>query len=278
MVAGGVESNPGAVWSDTSAGSVDGADEFAEFLFEDSTPVFASDTADQYDANAVDSFDNAGYSDSAQVDELMGITATPDNMAQGFVAARGTQFVLNGKPIFVNGANLYYLMSYAANPQSRNIVTSILQQSASVGVTVVRTWAFADGAGSYNLQMSPGVYSEQTFRGLDFVLTQAKKFGIRLILSLVNNYPDYGGRPQYVKWAQSKGNWNAKLDDFYTDATMRQWYKNQIKVRKPSLPSLHSMVSPISSSRSSQRVLSSLYSMVSHSSPHLGPRRESSRE
>ncbi|KAG0617680.1 hypothetical protein M758_4G007500 [Ceratodon purpureus] len=240
-----VESNPGMIWTTSNADSGDTSYPAVDFLFEENTPIFGdtgyvtdstagfSDTAESFDdtaygVDAVDSFDNAGFSDSAQGD-VTGITATPAKMAQGFVRTRGMQFVLNGKPIFVNGANLYYLMSYAGQPSQRSIVTDILRESASVGVTVVRTWAFADGDGNYNLQVRPGVYSEQTFRGLDFVVSEAKKFGIRLIMSFVNNYPDYGGRQQYMKWARANGNWNAQLDDFYTDGVMRSWYKNHIR-------------------------------------------------
>lgn len=249
MASPGVESNPGAIWTSTYTATSGDNNPAGGFLFEENRPVLDgggySDTAEfgdtEYGRNAVDNFDNAGYSDTAQVAEF-GITAAAPGMAQGFVRTRGTQFVVNGKPIFVNGANLYYLMSYAANPGQQWIVTNILRESAGVGVTVVRTWAFADGDGNWNLQTSPGVYSEQTFRGLDFVVAEAKKFGIRLILSLVNNYPDYGGRPQYVKWSQRNGNWNAQLDDFYTDGAMRQWYKNHIRVGAPH----HHSLAPVS--------------------------------
>ena len=39
--------------------------------------------------------------------------------------------------------------------------------AADLGVTVLRTWAFSDGAGEWRaLQRAPGVYDEATFRGL----------------------------------------------------------------------------------------------------------------
>lgn len=70
-------------------------------------------------------------------------------------------------------------------------------------------------------------------QGLDFTVAEAKKYGIRLILSFVNNYPDYGGRAKYTDWAkQYAKKWNAQQDDFYTDSTMRQWFKNHIYVRR----------------------------------------------
>ncbi|RVW62598.1 Mannan endo-1,4-beta-mannosidase 5 [Vitis vinifera] len=55
------------------------------------------------------------------------------------------------------------------------------------------------------LQISPGVYDERVFQGLDFVISEARKNGVHLILSLSNNYKDFGGRPQYVSWARNAG-------------------------------------------------------------------------
>ncbi|KAK6931433.1 hypothetical protein RJ641_003226 [Dillenia turbinata] len=36
-------------------------------------------------------------------------------------------------------------------------------------------------------------------------MSDAKKYKIRLFLSLVNNWEQYGGKPQYVKWGQAVG-------------------------------------------------------------------------
>ncbi|RCU09014.1 glycoside hydrolase, partial [Acinetobacter baumannii] len=85
------------------------------------------------------------------------------------------------------------------------------------GLTIARTWAFADG-GYRALQTSPGSYDEKTFRGLDFVISEAKKSGIKVILSLVNNYENYGGKKQYVEWARSQGQSLSSEDDFYTSS------------------------------------------------------------
>lgn len=62
-------------------------------------------------------------------------------------------------------------------------------------------------------------------------MSEAKKNGIRLILSFVNNWPNFGGRAQYASWAKEFArNANASADDFYTDDTMRQWYRNHVQV------------------------------------------------
>ena len=61
-------------------------------------------------------------------------------------------------------------------------------------------------------------------------MSEAKKYNIRLILSLVNNWSDYGGKPQYVKWGKDAGLNLSSEDDFFSDATLKTYYKNHIKV------------------------------------------------
>ena len=65
---------------------------------------------------------------------------------------------------------------------------------------------------------------------LDFVVGEAKMHGVKLILSLVNNYNDYGGKPQYVQWARNAGTPINNDDDFYTNSVTKDYYKNHVKV------------------------------------------------
>ncbi|KAI4301623.1 hypothetical protein L6164_034883 [Bauhinia variegata] len=146
----------------------------------------------------------------------------------GFVQRHGTSFILNGKPHFLNGFNAYWLMYMASDPSTRPKVTATFQQASHHGLNVARTWAFSDG-GYRALQVSPGSYSEQTFQGLDFVISEAGKYGVRLILSLVNNWHDYGGKNQYVQWAKERGQYVNNEDDFFTHPIVKQYYKNHIK-------------------------------------------------
>lgn len=63
-------------------------------------------------------------------------------------------------------------------------------------------------------------------------MSEAPKYGLRLMLSLVNNYKDFGGRPQYVQWARSAGVSVNSDDDFYTNPVVKGYYKNHVKVTK----------------------------------------------
>ncbi|MQM10395.1 hypothetical protein Taro_043290 [Colocasia esculenta] len=66
-------------------------------------------------------------------------------------------------------------------------------------------------------------------QSLDFVVSEARRYGIRLILSLVNNFDDFGGRQQYVQWAGSAGISINSDDDFYTNTFVKGYYRNHVK-------------------------------------------------
>lgn len=67
-------------------------------------------------------------------------------------------------------------------------------------------------------------------KGLDFVIAEARRFGIKLILSLVNNYENLGGKKQYVNWARSKGQYLTSDDDFFRNPVVKGYYKNHVNV------------------------------------------------
>jgi endo-1,4-beta-mannosidase len=68
-------------------------------------------------------------------------------------------------------------------------------------------------------------------QGLDFVLSEARKHGIKMILSLVNSYDSFGGRKQYVQWAREQGQSIGSDDEFFTNPVVKGFYKNHIKVK-----------------------------------------------
>nr|GMD24532.1 mannan endo-1,4-beta-mannosidase 1-like [Ipomoea batatas] len=146
----------------------------------------------------------------------------------GWITVNGGRFELNGSPFLFNGFNAYWLMHVAADAGQRGKVTEVLREASAAGLSVCRTWAFADGGDPSDLQTSPGVYNERVFQGLDFVISEARKFGVRLILNLVNNYNDFGGRPQYANWARNAGEQIAGDDDFYTNPVIKGYYKNHV--------------------------------------------------
>lgn len=83
----------------------------------------------------------------------------------GFVGRNGTQFVLNGEQVYLNGFNAYWMMTTAADTaaKGRGIVTTALRQASAVGMNVARIWGFNEGD-YIPLQISPGSYSEDVFK------------------------------------------------------------------------------------------------------------------
>ncbi|KAH7666502.1 Mannan endo-1,4-beta-mannosidase protein [Dioscorea alata] len=145
-----------------------------------------------------------------------------------FARPSGTSFLVNGLPFYANGFNAYWLMDKAFDPYERDKVTSAMKEASSYGLTIVRTWAFSDGGGRA-LQISPGNYNEEMFKALDFVVSEASKYGLRLILCLVNNWSAYGGKYQYVQWARNAGQYVNSEDDFFSNDVVKSFYKNHIK-------------------------------------------------
>lgn len=153
--------------------------------------------------------------------------ATPCGPHASFVRADRGHFVLDGKLFRFGGTNCYYL-----HQQSHYMIDSVLNDAAAMGLPVIRAWAFADGMdkSARPLQAKPHVYDEDAFDSLDYAVHKAGELGIRLVLPLVNNWPDYGGMQQYVRWFlglsdDSYAGETPHHDRFYTDPAIRKCYK-----------------------------------------------------
>ncbi|MEV7179757.1 cellulase family glycosylhydrolase [Kitasatospora sp. NPDC093679] len=157
---------------------------------------------------------------------------------RGFVTARRGELRLGGKPFRFAGTNCYYL-----HQQSHYMIDAVLNDAAAMGLGVIRAWAFADGAGhSYRpLQSKPYAYNDTALDSLDYAVHKAGQLGLRLVLPLVNNWPDYGGMQQYVQWFlglpdDSYGD-GTHHDRFYTDpgirACYRAWAEHLVRHRNP---------------------------------------------
>ncbi|KAH9322279.1 hypothetical protein KI387_016918, partial [Taxus chinensis] len=149
--------------------------------------------------------------------------------SMSFVQRNGSQFTVDGMPLYVNGWNSYWLMTHSVDYSTRPRVKAMLRAGAQMGLSVCRTWAFNDGG--YNaLQLSPGKFDESVFKALDYVIVEARRHGVRIIFSLVNNLDAYGGKGQYVQWAREAGvDVGSSNDSFFYDPTIRDYYKNYVE-------------------------------------------------
>ena len=84
------------------------------------------------------------------------------------------------------------------------------------GPFYLQYWNAATGAPAYN----------NTATGLanvDYTIYQAGQLGIKLIVTLTDNWTYYGGMDTYVTWRGLNYH-----DQFYADPTILQWYKNWV--------------------------------------------------
>lgn len=74
------------------------------------------------------------------------------------------------------------------------------------------------------------------YQALDHVIVEARRNGVRLILTLVDNLQAFGGKTQYVKWAWEEGvGVSASNDSFFYDPTIRTYFKQYVKVSLSSI-------------------------------------------
>jgi len=154
-----------------------------------------------------------------------------------FVQREGTGFFLNGCPYRWTGTNQYFQMIHRRG-MDRISVNEVLDEMAARGMTVLRTWAFQDDSGRSDcLQCAPirqlgpsdspvSYLRESTFRGLDELLVEAAARGIRVILTLANNWDDFGGMRRYTLWRF--GPQGAGHDAFYNDPIIRMSYEEYV--------------------------------------------------
>jgi mannan endo-1,4-beta-mannosidase len=153
----------------------------------------------------------------------------------GFVSRKGTELFLNGRPFRFGGSNTYYL-EYA----SPKMVDADLEAASDAGFQVMRPWAFFDigtPGGDDSVHKGDQSVYFQYWDGtapaindganglvkLDYVIHKAGQENIKLVLPFTNNWSDFGGIDQYVRWAAKTYH-----DDFYTDPQIKQWYKNYV--------------------------------------------------
>eukprot|EP01065_Artemidia_motanka_P025819 TRINITY_DN30771_c0_g1_i1.p1 TRINITY_DN30771_c0_g1~~TRINITY_DN30771_c0_g1_i1.p1 ORF type:complete len:476 (+),score=140.33 TRINITY_DN30771_c0_g1_i1:100-1428(+) len=172
---------------------------------------------------------------------LLGLAASACGANTGFVKAQGTGFVVDGKPFRFGGANCNYLTF-----KDQYMLDSVIGVMANHSMSVLRVLAFidvgkADGSGSidgmgmkdgtafqyYDAGRKGPVVNVTALTHLDAVLATASRYGIRVMLTLTNNWRDFGGMDQYVRWRQwGDPTFSAHHDNFYNDSVIMGWYKS----------------------------------------------------
>ena len=186
-----------------------------------------------------------GVSCSLAVSHAAQNTSTIKN-GKDFVSTSGSNFVLGGENYRFAGTNCYYLIY-----QSEFMVDNVLSTASSNGFDVIRTWAFIDigyenGSASVdsNGPIKNGIYfqyfdpstnrpayNDDGLVKLDYVLYKAAEYGIKILLTLTNNWSDFGGMDQYLVYKQLSNIDPGETlyhDDFYSDSIIKEWYKDYV--------------------------------------------------
>jgi mannan endo-1,4-beta-mannosidase len=171
--------------------------------------------------------------------------------ADGLIAVASTDtpsavFLHQGKPFCFSGTNNYYL-----GYRDRAMVDDVFGQAKAMGLKVLRIPAFIDrgslddsvpstdrnGWEPYGTKQgvyfqywdteakavayNEGAEKEDGLVRLDYVLAKAAENDVKLVLVLTNNWREFGGMDQYLKWFNLEYH-----HQFYTSPAARQAYKD----------------------------------------------------
>ncbi len=64
--------------------------------------------------------------------------------------------------------------------KGREHLVNVMNQGVAAGMKVIRVWAHSITAG-WEMQKSPGQYDEKVLQGMDFVMDEAAKRGLKLV-------------------------------------------------------------------------------------------------
>ncbi|CAL8463699.1 g3233 [Coccomyxa elongata] len=136
----------------------------------------------------------------------------------------------NCKEFLFSGYNAWQTLESALNMCCGNYqgLVNQFQEAKRQNFNVVRIFGFPVQKG-FNLQTYAGVYNEYAFKGLDIVVAEAAKAGLKLIIALTNNW-SYNNLQ--TDWKCSYTNWTStarQCDDFFSDRNAIDLYKNHVK-------------------------------------------------
>ena len=181
------------------------------------------------------------------------ISSSAASVPEGFVYTKGTKFMCDGAPYYYGGTNCYYLIY-----KEKDAVQNVLDDCKTMGLNVIRTWGNLDvGVKAENFSESNPVFNNNRdgvgqkdgvyfqyfdkalnkpvvnegangLQRLDYVIAEAEKRDLKLIITFTNYWEAFGGMDQYCMWMKEAGLGDYKRNAFYTNETMKSWYKNYI--------------------------------------------------
>jgi uncharacterized protein (TIGR03437 family) len=190
---------------------------------------------------------NADVNETYRVDYVRWADLPPPIRSGEFVTSAGGKLMIGSREFRFAGANTYYLQPEIAYNNAAG-VREALDKALALGMTVARTIGFNDhpyknedarcggltseigGADPATIQLRPGVFCEPNLVALDQAVAEARARNIRLIVYLTNNFTAYGGIRRYVQWRLNAAPTDEQAGMFYTDATIRGWFRNYVSM------------------------------------------------
>ncbi len=149
-----------------------------------------------------------------------------------FISTANTKFYLGNSEFYFMGFGVYYLQWMAADSSTLYIVDDVFKVAKQFGIKVIRTWGFnsnSDSTKHSTIRYEPYKFKEDGLKALDYVIYKAKQYEVNLVLTLENNFNDFGGISQYIDWANNlltpKTGKVYEHNDFFTDDSIKNWYK-----------------------------------------------------
>ena len=164
---------------------------------------------------------------------LLALTVATSASAKGFVKSVGATFSDDDGVFRYAGTNVYY--GHYSPPF---MTDDVFARAKAQNFSVVRVWAFFEKGQNnapafqyYDAATMSVVVNTTALARMDYLVMRAASLGLRLVLTLTNNWGDFGGMDAYGAWRKQQdptyGTWYH--DDFYDDAIVRGWYQAFVK-------------------------------------------------
>lgn len=136
-----------------------------------------------------------------------------DAIPEGIVTVSDGQFMLDGKPYTYIGTNFWYgpILGSKGRGGDRARLLAELDSLHSMGMDNLRILAGGQGDRHITshieptLETAPGVYNDTILDGMDFLIAEMEKRGMKGVIYLNNAWEWSGGYGTYLEWA-GRGN------------------------------------------------------------------------
>lgn len=168
--------------------------------------------------------------------------------AQEFVQVNDGKFVQHGKPYHFMGANMWYGCYLGSDkvPGGRERLVRELDFLKKQGIDNLRVLGASEHSAfdnhfPFSIQTAPDQYDESLLQGLDFLLAEMSKRGMKAVIYLNNYWNWSGGMGQYLTWVNPnlaasvpynpERKWEREMtlsSYFYADHHAQEYFRNYI--------------------------------------------------